>query len=78
VPGRRSPAPVVLSQALVPAPPEQQQDRSHEAARWPLCSCLELGAVPCARLHSRLLLWEWGLTVPAELSLAGCPSGQAA
>jgi anti-sigma regulatory factor (Ser/Thr protein kinase) len=32
---------------------------------WPLRSCLELGAlpsaVPCARLHSRQVLWEWKL-----------------
>ncbi len=32
---------------------------------WPLRSFLELGAftsaVPCARLHTRLLLFEWGL-----------------
>ena len=42
--------------------------------RWPLSSYLELGAlptaVPCARLHARHLLWEWGLdrlTEPTEL-----------
>jgi anti-sigma regulatory factor (Ser/Thr protein kinase) len=42
--------------------------------RWPLSSYLELGAlptaVPCARLHVRHLLWEWGLdrlTEPIEL-----------
>jgi anti-sigma regulatory factor (Ser/Thr protein kinase) len=41
---------------------------------WPLRSYLELGAlptaVPCARLHVRHLLWEWGLnglTADAEL-----------
>jgi anti-sigma regulatory factor (Ser/Thr protein kinase) len=32
---------------------------------WPLRSSLELGArptaVPCARLHARQLVWEWGL-----------------
>lgn len=32
---------------------------------WPLRSCLELGAlpsaVPCARLHAKHMLWEWGL-----------------
>jgi len=32
---------------------------------WPLRSYLELGAlptaVPCARLHARQLVWEWGL-----------------
>ena len=33
--------------------------------QWPLQSFLELGAlpgaVPCARLHARHVLWEWGL-----------------
>jgi anti-sigma regulatory factor (Ser/Thr protein kinase) len=32
---------------------------------WPLQSHLELGALPtavaCARLHARLVLWEWGM-----------------
>lgn len=36
------------------------------ADSWPLRTYLELGAlpgaVPCARLHARQLLWEWGLT----------------
>ena len=36
------------------------------AARWPCQSFLKLGAlpgaVPCARLHARQVLWEWGLT----------------
>ena len=35
------------------------------APAWPLRSFLELGpypeAVPCARLHARQVLWEWGL-----------------
>jgi hypothetical protein len=39
---------------------------SRIAAAWPLQSYLELGAlpgaVPCARLHARELLWEWALT----------------
>jgi len=34
-------------------------------SQWPLHSFLEFGAlpgaVPCARLHARQLLWEWGL-----------------
>ena|ERR1035438_767306 len=34
------------------------------AARWPCQSFLELGALPgaapCARLHARQVLWEWG------------------
>jgi anti-sigma regulatory factor (Ser/Thr protein kinase) len=39
-------------------------------AQWPLRSFLELGAlpgaVPCARLHARQVLWEWGLTAFSE------------
>lgn len=35
------------------------------AASWPLKTFLELGAlpgaVPCARLHTGQVLWEWGL-----------------
>jgi len=47
---------------------------SSEASAWPLQSYLELGAlpgaVPCARLHARHVLWEWnlrGLGESAEL-----------
>lgn len=40
------------------------------AAQWPYRSFLELGAlagaVPCARLHARLVLLEWGLAAPSE------------
>jgi anti-sigma regulatory factor (Ser/Thr protein kinase) len=40
------------------------------AARWPLRTFLELGAlpgaVPCARLHARNVLAEWGLAVFSE------------
>jgi anti-sigma regulatory factor (Ser/Thr protein kinase) len=40
------------------------------ATRWPCQSFLELGAlpgaVPCARLHARQVLWEWGLTAFSE------------
>jgi anti-sigma regulatory factor (Ser/Thr protein kinase) len=39
-------------------------------SRWPLVSFLELGAlpgaVPCARLHTRQVLWEWGLQESAD------------
>jgi hypothetical protein len=45
----------------VPVPPSQGQD-TLMARRWPLRSFLELGAysgaVPCARLHTRAVLWE--------------------
>jgi anti-sigma regulatory factor (Ser/Thr protein kinase) len=38
----------------------------------PLRTFLELaalpGAVPCARLHARQVLWEWGLTAITELT----------
>ena len=40
------------------------------AEEWPLRSYLELGAlpgaVPCARLHARHVLWEWGLSAFTE------------
>jgi hypothetical protein len=40
------------------------------AAWWPLQSFLELGAlpgaVPCARLHARQVVWEWGLEAFSE------------
>ncbi len=70
-------------------------DPAAPAPGWPLRSQLELGplpgAVPCARLHARLVLWEWGLTSlgdPVELivselvtnalnaSAGGAPGGQ--
>lgn len=38
--------------------------------KWPFQSYLELGAlpsaVPCARLHARQVLWEWGLRAHAD------------
>jgi anti-sigma regulatory factor (Ser/Thr protein kinase) len=40
------------------------------AAGWPHWTFLELGAfpsaVPCARLHTRQVLWEWGLAEFSE------------
>jgi hypothetical protein len=43
---------------------------THAADSWPLRSYLELGAlpsaVPCARLHAKQVLWEWGLDALAE------------
>jgi hypothetical protein len=39
-------------------------------ADWPFHSYLELGAlpsaVPCARLHARQILWEWGVLAFAD------------
>lgn len=47
----------------LPPPPHPDADLAGE---WPLVDFLELGAlpgaVPCARLHTRHLLWEWRLT----------------
>jgi anti-sigma regulatory factor (Ser/Thr protein kinase) len=41
-----------------------------DAAQWPYRSFLELGAlpsaVPCARLHARLVLREWGLAALSD------------
>jgi anti-sigma regulatory factor (Ser/Thr protein kinase) len=60
------------SVAPVPALPRHQQgaDGPAHADPWPLRSYLILGAyesaVPCARLHTRLVLLEWGL--PPELA----------
>jgi anti-sigma regulatory factor (Ser/Thr protein kinase) len=40
------------------------------AGEWPLRDFIELGAlpgaVPCARLHSRQLMWEWRLASLSE------------
>lgn len=47
-------------------PPLVASAENSEADRWPLQSFLELGAlpgaVPCARLHTRQVMWEWCLT----------------
>lgn len=51
--------------AAVRIPPLADPQGNDITDRWPLRSFLELGAlpsaVPCARLHTRHLLWEWGL-----------------
>jgi anti-sigma regulatory factor (Ser/Thr protein kinase) len=51
------------SSAPAPVPPPQFQGTGMDS-EWPLRDFLELGAlpgaVPCARLHARQLLWEWG------------------
>ena len=52
--------------SAVPIPPLSDPQGNDVTGRWPLRSFLELGALPsavsCARLHTRHLLWEWGLT----------------
>jgi anti-sigma regulatory factor (Ser/Thr protein kinase) len=54
-----------LPGAAVRIPPLTDSRGDEVTGRWPLRSHLELGAlsgaVPCARLHTRQLLWEWGL-----------------
>jgi anti-sigma regulatory factor (Ser/Thr protein kinase) len=51
--------------APVPVLPPRYQGVSM-SAQWPLRDYIELGAlpgaVPCARLHARQVLWEWRLT----------------
>jgi anti-sigma regulatory factor (Ser/Thr protein kinase) len=45
---------------------------AHRQVRFPRRSSLLLGAlpsaVPCARLHTRQVLWEWGLSEVAEIA----------
>ena len=51
-------------------PPLADPQGNDGTGLWPLRSFLALGAlpsaVPCARLHTRHLLWEWGLTALSE------------
>ena len=51
--------------AAVRIPPFAARQEGSPEDQWPLHSFLELGAlpgaVPCARLHARHVLWEWGL-----------------
>jgi hypothetical protein len=51
-------------------PPLTDPHGNDLTGRWPLRSFLELGAlpsaVPCARLHTRQLAWEWQLTGLSE------------
>ncbi len=54
------------SGTAVRIPPLADAQGNGVTGRWPQRSFLELGtlpsAVPCARLHTRQLLWEWQLT----------------
>src|SRR5262249_45862464 len=57
--------------------PSQQVSPPDDVAQWPYHSFLPLGAlpgaVPCARLHTTAVLWEWGmeaLAQPAELAVS--------
>ena len=67
---------VARTNGTAPAPGRSLADAADVAqvapfvAGWPLQSFLELGAlpgaVPCARLHTRQVLWEWGLAECSE------------
>ena len=57
--------------------PAHQASPPSDAAQWPFHSFLPLGAlpgaIPCARLHTTAVLWEWGmeaLAQPAELAVS--------
>src|ERR1043165_2153296 len=57
--------------------PAHQASPPGDASQWPFHSFLPLGAlpgaVPCARLHTTAVLWEWGmeaLSQPAELAVS--------
>jgi anti-sigma regulatory factor (Ser/Thr protein kinase) len=58
--------------AAVRIPPFAIAQDNSWARRWPLQSFLELGAfpgaVPCARLHARQMLWEWWLTGLSDIA----------
>jgi hypothetical protein len=57
-----------LGDTRVPDPPSSRKGNI-TFSEWPLRTFMELGAlagaVPCARLHARQVLWEWAVT--AEL-----------
>jgi anti-sigma regulatory factor (Ser/Thr protein kinase) len=63
------PTPAVTIPGLGPSSDSQPSGQAM-AKEWPLHSHLELGAlpgaVPCARLHARQVLWEWGLSAFSE------------
>lgn len=54
----------------IPLPVPPPGYRGIIVGAWPLQDAIELGplsgAVPCARLHARQMLWEWGLTQLTE------------
>jgi len=57
--------------------PAHQASPPGDAPQWPYHSFLPLGAlpgaIPCARLHTTAVLWEWGmeaLAQPAELTVS--------
>jgi len=63
-------ASVTGSHGELPASAADAGQTAPFAAGWPHQTFLELGAhpsaVPCARLHTRQVLWEWGLAEFSE------------
>jgi anti-sigma regulatory factor (Ser/Thr protein kinase) len=56
--------------AVQPPHTDHETLRGEMTMQWPLRSSLPLGALPtatpCARLHARHVLWEWGLHAIAD------------
>ena len=59
------PPPAAMAGTAAPS-----RDATHDAGEWPRRTFLEFGAlpgaVPCARLHARQVMWEWGLAQLSE------------
>jgi anti-sigma regulatory factor (Ser/Thr protein kinase) len=59
-----------MREGAVTLRPDTGMDLRSRTASWPLSSSLPLGAfltaTPCARLHARVVLTEWGLRGLAE------------
>lgn len=72
--GRGDSIPPVLARVLGKRPPlvpaSHERHGVNMAGEWPLQTSLELGAlpgaVPCARLHAKQVLWEWALSGLSE------------
>lgn len=62
----------VRPQNRLPVPPPYSRHTT-VTRRWPLADFLELGAfpgaVPCARMHAKAVLWEWEIAVLDEAEL---------
>jgi anti-sigma regulatory factor (Ser/Thr protein kinase) len=63
--GSPEPVPQEHGSGVGPAFHTPKESPVSQQADWPLTDYLELGAlptaVPCARLHTKFVLWEWGL-----------------
>src|ERR1700730_3841320 len=63
-------APLTAQSGTPVSDPPSLRDGTSLATGWPLRDFIEFGAlpsaVPCARYHSRQVLWEWRLAMLAE------------